>query len=49
MILELAIPFIILAIVSALLGATGMSGFPRSVAKRLFLTFMILAILAFAF
>jgi uncharacterized membrane protein YtjA (UPF0391 family) len=47
MILELAILFIILAIVAALLGATGVAGFSWSVAKWLIIIFVILAIIAF--
>jgi uncharacterized membrane protein YtjA (UPF0391 family) len=49
MILELAIFFIILAIVAAVLGATGVAGFTWSIAKWLIIIFVVLAILSFIF
>jgi uncharacterized membrane protein YtjA (UPF0391 family) len=49
MILELAILFIILAIVDALLGAGGVAGFTWSIAKWLIIIFVVLAILSFIF
>lgn len=47
MILELAILFIVLAIVAALLGATGVAGITWAVAKWLLIIFVILAIISF--
>jgi uncharacterized membrane protein YtjA (UPF0391 family) len=49
MILELVVLFIVLAIVAALLGASGVAGFSFSIAKWLIIIFIILAILAFIF
>jgi uncharacterized membrane protein YtjA (UPF0391 family) len=49
MILELAILFIILAVVAALLGAGNVAGFSLSAAKWLIIIFVIIAILSFVF
>ncbi len=46
MILELAILFFIIAIVAMLLGARGVAGLSMSVAKWLFIIFIILAIVS---
>ena len=46
MILELAILFIVLAVIAALLGATGVAGFSWSVAKWLLIIFVVLAIIS---
>jgi uncharacterized membrane protein YtjA (UPF0391 family) len=49
MILELAVLFIILAVVAGLLGARGVAGFSLSAAKWLIIIFIIIAVLAFIF
>lgn len=49
MLLELAILFIILAVVAAVLGASGVAGFTWSIAKWLIIIFIVLAILTFIF
>lgn len=46
---ELVVLFIILAIVAALLGASGVAEFSLSITKWLIIIFIILAILAFIF
>jgi uncharacterized membrane protein YtjA (UPF0391 family) len=49
MILELAVLFIILAVVAAILGAGGIAGFSLSAAKWLIIIFIIIAVLSFIF
>jgi len=49
MLLELAVLFIILAVVAAILGARGVAGFSLSIAKWLIIIFIIVAVLAFIF
>jgi uncharacterized membrane protein YtjA (UPF0391 family) len=49
MILELAILFIILAVVAAILGAGKIAGFSLSIAKWLIIIFIVIAVLAFIF
>lgn len=49
MLLELAILFIILAVVAAVLGAGKVAGFTWSIAKWLIIIFIVLAILTFIF
>jgi uncharacterized membrane protein YtjA (UPF0391 family) len=49
MLLELAVLFIILAVVAAVLGARGVAGFSLSAAKWLIIIFIVLAVLTFIF
>ena len=49
MLLELAVLFIILAVVAAVLGAGNVAGFSLSAAKWLIIIFLIIAVLAFIF
>ncbi len=47
MIIELAVLFLILALVAYILGARGIAGFSMNVAKWLIIIFIIIAIVAF--
>jgi uncharacterized membrane protein YtjA (UPF0391 family) len=47
MIIELAILFLILALVAYILGARGIAGFSMNIAKWLVIIFIIIAIVAF--
>ncbi len=47
MIIELAILFLILALVAYILGARGVAGFSMNIAKWLIIIFIIIAIVAF--
>jgi uncharacterized membrane protein YtjA (UPF0391 family) len=47
MIIELAVLFLVLALVAYILGARGIAGFSMSVAKWLIIIFIVLAIVAF--
>ena len=47
MLIELAVLFLILALVAFILGARGIAGFSMEIAKWLIIIFIILAILAF--
>jgi uncharacterized membrane protein YtjA (UPF0391 family) len=49
MILELAILFIILAVVAAVLGAGKVAGFSWAIAKWLIIIFIVVAVIAFIF
>jgi hypothetical protein len=49
MILELAVLFIILAVVAAIVGARNVAGFSLSAAKWLIIIFIVIAVLAFIF
>lgn len=46
--LELAIPFFILAIVAGALGAGGIAGLSMTIVKWLVLAFLVLAVISFA-
>lgn len=47
--IELAILFLILAVVAAVLGASGVAGLSMSIAKWLVIIFVVLAIITFLF
>ncbi len=47
MIIELAVLFLVLALVAYILGARGIAGFSMGVAKWLIIIFIIIAIVAF--
>jgi uncharacterized membrane protein YtjA (UPF0391 family) len=47
MLIELAVLFLILALVAFILGARGIAGFSMEIAKWLIIIFIILAILSF--
>jgi uncharacterized membrane protein YtjA (UPF0391 family) len=47
MIIELAVLFLILALVAYILGARGIAGFSMDIAKWLIIIFVIIAIVAF--
>ena len=47
--IELAILFLVLALVAAVLGASGVAGVSMSIAKWLVIIFVVLAILTFLF
>lgn len=47
--IELAILFLILAVVAAVLGASGVAGLSMSIAKWLVIIFVVLAIVTFLF
>lgn len=47
MIIELAILFLILALVAYILGARGIAGFSMTIAKWLIIIFIVIAIVAF--
>lgn len=47
MLIELAVLFLILAVVAYVLGARGLAGFSMSIAKWLIIIFIIIAIVAF--
>jgi uncharacterized membrane protein YtjA (UPF0391 family) len=47
MIIELAILFLILALIAYILGARGIAGFSMTIAKWLVIIFIIIAIVAF--
>ncbi len=47
MIIELAVLFLVLALVAFILGAKGIAGFSMSVAKWLIIIFIVLAIVSF--
>ena len=47
MLIELAVLFLVLALVASILGARGIAGFSRDVAKWLIIIFVIIAIIAF--
>lgn len=47
MIIELAVLFLILALVAYILGARGIAGFSMGIAKWLIIIFVIIAIVAF--
>jgi uncharacterized membrane protein YtjA (UPF0391 family) len=49
MILELAVLFIVLAVVAAVLGAGNVAGFSLSAAKWLIIIFIVIAVLSFIF
>ena len=46
MVLELAIAFVVLAIIAAAVGATGVAGVSMSIAKWLVLIFLVLAVIS---
>jgi uncharacterized membrane protein YtjA (UPF0391 family) len=47
MIIELAVLFLVLALVAYILGARGIAGFSMGVAKWLIIIFLIIAVVAF--
>ena len=47
--IELAVLFFVLAIVSAILGARGIAGLSMNIAKWLVIVFLVLAVLTFLF
>jgi len=49
MLIELAVLFLVLAIVAYILGARGIAGFSMEIAKWLVIIFVIVAIVAFIF
>jgi len=47
MLIELAVLFLILALVAYILGARGIAGFSRDIAKWLVIIFVVVAVVAF--